>query len=300
MGEAKQRKQKDPNYGKPRTDALRGLIISVPIKVNGNNVQLASTQLNPQELRTSLLYWDRLSMPSNNLMHIAPDQDAQFLIDSGILYTPRFNLTGDFGLALAKLPSLALMEYENSHLGMWSLGGGENSILVESGFSTSKAGTSLQLYNAMPAPGPDVPLAEILNFRQKRRDELLAFRWHIESLTREIEASTDSKEELDRKLSELDKSCSDLATVCREWQYPMYLTNLKASLNFSLTKAAGAAVSTWVATGQLALPDTARVISSGGAALASLLELKSDINFQKIKRPSSPFRYIYEAQKNLL
>ncbi|WP_372438134.1 DUF6236 family protein [Pseudomonas chlororaphis subsp. aureofaciens] len=300
MGEAKQRKQTDPNYGKPRVSTLRGLIISAPTRIDGSTVQLASTRLNPQELRTSLLYWDRLSMPTSNMIHITPEQDAQFLIDSGVLYAPKFNLIGDFGLALAKLPGLALMEYEKSHLGMWSLGGGENSILVKSGFSISNAGTSLQLYNAMPAPGPDVPLAEILLFKQKRRDELQSFRFYIESLTREIESSTDSEEELNKKLSELDKACSDLATVCREWRFPVCLTNLKASLNFSLTKATGAAVSAWVATGQLALPDTARVISSGGAALASLLELKSDINFQKIKRPSSPFRYVYEVQKNLV
>ncbi|WP_347929510.1 DUF6236 family protein [Pseudomonas helvetica] len=300
MGEAKHRKQTDPHYGKPRIDTLRGLIINAPIKIDGSTIKLESSQLNAQELRASLLYWDRLSMPTSNIIHIAPDQDMQFLIDSGVLYTPKFNLFGEFGQALAKLPSLTLIEYEKSHSGMWSLGGGENSILVESGFSISKGGTSLQLYNAMPAPAPDVPLAEILSFRQKRRDELLAFRWHIESLTREIEASTDIKEELDRKLSELDKSCADLASVCREWKFPMYLTNLKASLNFGLTKATGAAVTAWVATGQLALPETARVISSGGAALASLLELKADINFQKIKRPSSPFKYVYEAQKNLL
>ncbi|MGA8134497.1 MAG: DUF6236 family protein [Pseudomonas gingeri] len=300
MGEAKQRKQNDPNYGKPRIDTLRGLIISVPTRVSGSTIQIESSSLNPQELRTSLLYWDRLSMPTSNLIHIAPEQDTQFLIDSGVLYTPKFNLSGDFGKAIATIPSLALIEYEKANRGMWSLGGGENSILVESGFSISDAGVSLKLYNAMPAPAPEVPLAEILQFKQKRRDELLAFRSHIESLTKEIESSTDSEAELNRKLSDLDKSCSDLTSVCREWQFPIYLTHLKASLNFSLAKASGTAVSVWAATGSLALPITARVVSSGFAALASALEIKSDINFQNIKRPSSPFRYVYEVQKNLV
>ncbi|MBI6565169.1 hypothetical protein YA0745_27700 [Pseudomonas synxantha] len=300
MGEARLRKQQDPNYGKPRKDTLRGLIISAPTTISGSSIRIESSSLNQQELRTSLLYWDRLSMPTSNLIHVAPDQDTQFLIDAGILYTPRYTLTGEFSVALAQLPTTALMEYEKKQKGMWSLGGGENSILVKNGFSMPDYGTSLTLYNSLPAPAPSVPLAEILDFRQKRRDELLALRSHIELLTREIESSSDREDELNRKLSDIDNSCSALATVCREWQFPVVLTNLKASLNFNLTKVTGAAVGTWVAAGQLMLPNTARIISAGGAALASMIDIKSDINLRGINRPASPFRYIYEAQKNLI
>lgn len=300
MGEAKLRKHQDPNYGKPRTDTLRGLIISAPTTITGLSVTIKSSRLDMQELRSSLLYWDRLSMPTSNIIHIPPDQDTQFLIDSGVLYTPRFNLTGDVSTAIASLPRIALTDYEKEQKGIWSLGGGENSILLESGFSEPNSGTSLILYNALPSPALSVPLAEILHFRQKRRDELLALRAHIELLTKEIESSSDSEDELNRKLDYIDQSCSALATVCREWQFPVLLTNLKASLNFNLTKVTSAAVGTWVATGKLMLPDTARVISSGGAALASMIDIKADINLQGITRPASPFRYIYEAQKNLI
>ncbi|WP_330208437.1 DUF6236 family protein [Pseudomonas sp. Z13] len=300
MGESKFRKQNDANYGKPRKDTLRGLIISRPFQINGNTVTSPSTALNTQELRTSLLYWDRLCLPSNNIIATRPEPDVQYLIDAGVLYAPEVILNGDMSQTLSQLPVALLMQYEKTHRGMWSLGGGENSIHIERGSSTPSAGTALYLYNAMPSPGPDVPLAEILEFRQRRRDELLSFRWHIDILTKEIESAKDSEDELKRVLSDLDIACSQLAQVCKEWQSPVHLTNLKASLNFNLPKVAGAAASTWLAGERLALPFTAKIVSSGTAALASMLDLKADVNFQKIKRDTSPFRYIYEVQKNLI
>ena len=47
MGEAKRRKALDPHYGQTK----RGLIVSCPLEIQGTQLLVKSTHLDPQELR---------------------------------------------------------------------------------------------------------------------------------------------------------------------------------------------------------------------------------------------------------
>lgn len=302
MGEDKRRKESESGFGVlPKTSTVRGLIINLPIKIETDSIFFESTELDIQELRTSLLYWDRLSMPTTNLINIGSTPDEQFLIECGILEKPKFIFQGgSLRDIINNLASIALIHYEKKNLGAWSLGGGKNSILTKFGYSVPEAGTSLKLLQAMPTPSSEVPLAEILQFKSKRRDELIAFRSHLDVLVAEIESSSDYEDNLAKKLLELDKACMDLAVVCREWQFPCHITNTTASINFTIPKAVNSALKTWLTTAALGFPLTATALSAAGVAISSGLEIKAGINFQKITRPRSPFKYAYEVQKNLI
>lgn len=300
MGQAKFRKENDPEYGKAKP-TVRGLIISPPMVVSGDTVRITSSELDPKDLRASLLYWDRLAVPASTTISIGEeDSDAKYLESAGVLYRPKYPISGSMSDIMMRLPALALEDYEKTSPGAWSIGGGENSILTLGGYTTAQEGILISLYGATPIPSEEVPLPEILNFRQKRRDELLSFRAHLDSLAQEISSSKDTQAELKRKLSELDKACSDLAKVCQEWQSPVYLGDLKASLNFSLVKAIASAATAWAALGKIELGLTSQVIASTLATVGSQFEIKKDIKFRSIKRDSSPFKYVYEAQKFLL
>lgn len=300
MGQAKFRKAHDPEYGKAKP-TVRGLIISPPMVVSGDTVSITSSELDPKDLRASLLYWDRLAVPASTMISFGEeDLDAKYLESAGVLYRPKYPIDGSMSDIMMRLPALALEDYEKTSPGAWSIGGGENSILTLGGYTTAQEGILISLYGAIPIPSEEVPLPEILNFRQKRRDELLSFRAHLDSLAQEISSSKDTQAELKRKLSELDKACSDLAKVCQEWQSPVYLGDLKASLNFSLVKAIASATTAWAALGKIELGLTTKVIASTLATVGSQFEIKKDIKFRSIKRDSSPFKYVYEAQKFLL
>lgn len=299
MGQAKQRKATDPNYGAPSISTVRGLIITSPMETNGVTFQFKSAILDPQELRTSLLYWDRLLMPTKNIVQVNGYKDLEYLISTGVLTEASYPISGDIAKEMAKLPGKVLSSLEEQEPGVWSLGSGPNSILVNTGFSDSGEGTLLTLKNALPTPGSGVPLSEILEFRQRRRPELLALRKHLDSLVDEISQSSDSEAELNTKLGQLDEACADLAKVCKEWGSPINLTNLKASFNFSIAKAVSSAVATWTSCGEIGLSATSSAFATGAAAIQSQIDFKPDINFRSIKRPRSPFKYVYEVQRNL-
>lgn len=300
MGESKFRKETDPNYGKStKPSSVRGLIINTPIYVNGGDFGTNNIQLNAQELRSALFYWDRLALPSNNIIHVMPGPDVKYLESAGILYQPKVTITGNMAEGLRQIPNKILEHYEKEQPGAWSLGSGDNSIWIMDGKASEQEGTLIQLYNAIPTPAENVPLNEILEFKQLRRAELLALRSHIDKLTVEIHASSDSSEQLTRSLKDIDAACADLIKVCREWQSPVYLGNLKANLNFNIASAIASGAKVWASFEYFQLGLTAKVAATAAAAIQSQIEFKPDIKLQSIKRPSSPFKYVYESQKIL-
>ena len=298
MGEAKQRKLTDSNYGSV-SNKIRGLIISSPTIMSGNNVRITGG-LDHQELRSSLLYWDRLTWPSNNAVDIKGSPEIEYLSSVGILSRIRYEGSGKLSDILIAAQAYSFEKLEKESPGVWSIGGGENSLIVNSGDVDRQQGSIMQLYNAIPVPKADVPLDDILKFRQKRRPELLALRSYIEALAEEISNSSDNQEALKDRLAKVDSSCSDLIKVSREWQSPVYLANLKASFNFDLNKLGANAVKAWVASETLGLSSTTKAIAAGAAGITSMFNIGADIKMQNLRRGSSPFKYAYLIQRDLI
>lgn len=301
MGEAKYRKQNDPNYGKP--SKIRGLVLSYPMEVNSseNTLRLIQDRLDDQDLRSALMYWDRLSLPKSNVMNFPTDPNIEYLTSSGILTQPIIKFIGeaDFAEAVVSIQGTALRHYEEQAPGVWSLGQGVNSLRQKD--VDHEPGALIQLLNAVPVPGPDVPFAEILEFKAKRRDELLQFRDHFESLIARIAEHENSEEELIQVIQEVDQACSNLIKTTKEWQYPVKLTNVKSSINFNIAKAIEAAGNAYegLLKTPLALSSTSTAVAIGGAAVLSQIKFEAGVSFRGIKRPKSPYSYAYLVQRDL-
>lgn len=300
MGEAKYRKLNDSNYGKPVK--LRGLILSLPMRADSDVVELIQDFLDPQELRSSLMYWDRLAWPESNVITSPTYADIEYLKSAGVLQRPKFNFVGqgNFGDVLLGLQKAVFSHYEKNSPGVWSLCEGLNSVQNKATIGT-EPGALIKLLNAVPVPSDDVPLAEILEFKSKRRDELLAFREHFEQLIERITRHSTPDDELHRVVQEVDTACSNLIQTTREWQFPVKLSNTQASINFNITKAVSAAATAYKGLGltPLALSTTATAVAVGGAAVLSQIELKAGLSYKGIKRPKSPYSYAYHIQRDL-
>jgi hypothetical protein len=268
--------------------------------VTGTSFNLASAHLDQQELRSSLLYWDKLAWPKNNFIYTPNTNEIEELVRIGVMQTPTLPLSGGGPVEdiMTAAHEYALTYFETQSPGMWSAGEGVNSF-INNNKTPPKSGTGLTLYNALPIPNPDVPLVEILDFKDRRKAELLIFRAHLDAMAKEISGADDSVESLDRALKELDAACSDLIKVTREWQFPVKLANLKATMNFNLATSASAAVTAWKNAESFNLGNTEKAIAAVAAGVASNFKIDADISFQKIKRPASPFKYLYQATREL-
>ncbi|KAF0231301.1 MAG: hypothetical protein FD175_1170 [Beijerinckiaceae bacterium] len=192
MGQSKWRKENDPDYGKPKS-VKSGLIVSPPIVIEGSRLYARSTNLDPQELRFSLLFWDQLVWPSSRAIHFASGPDEKFLEAAGILSRPDFTVWGDGASGIAAGQIQAFIEHNEREPGAWCLAQGENSLLIQNNQFYDQRGTLLELHRAIPVPDKDVPLAEILEFKQRRSDEFGILKQQIENLYLQSTGSTDSE-----------------------------------------------------------------------------------------------------------
>jgi hypothetical protein len=294
MGEAKRRAKADPSFGKPK----RGLVISAPIEINGNSVLIKSTSPDLQELRASLLYWDRLAWPTNNAIFIDGGADINYLEGAKILARPRYAFSGQGADILVRTQTEALLDLDKEEPGIWSLSQGENSILVKSGALTQDNGIALELYRAIPVPDKDVPLAEVLEFRLKRYDELQSLRVEIDGLVETVNSSQDPKEELEKCLHRIDQKCAAAIRVGSEWQFPVRLSNLKTSVDlkpFSMVRDGLVAF-----LGATALGATSAFIASlTGAAAAASIKITGDFGWGGLRDRTNPYRYVSQFHKEL-
>jgi len=298
MGEARQRKETDPNYGKvPKNANRRGLVVSPPIVIDGTSLFAKSSTLDPQELRFALLFWDHLVWPSSRAIHFASGPDETFLENAGVLSRPDYTVNGDGATGIAFGQFKAYQDLERAEPGCWALAQGENSLLYKQGLADEGTGVIVELHRAIPIPRHDVPLAEILEVRERRRDELLLLRHQLESLVTEIEGSPDRTAALQDRIRQLDAACANLLSLGREWQFPVYLSNIKASFSLSPVKFLPAVAGGWKLGEPYGLQAAAAAAAIAG--MTSTIEFKGDYGLRSARRPKNPYRYAFHIHEEL-
>lgn len=298
MGESKRRKETEKHYGlMPKDSGKRGIVLSRPMEIEGKSISLKGG-LDPQELRFGLLMWDHLVLPESNFMGFAPTDDETFLEGAGILKKARFFFEGDVATGIATGHVQVFRDLDRNQPGMWALAQGDKSFLWKSEETAQGTGSLIELHRAVPIPKHDVPLAEILEFRERRRDELLMLRFQLESFVVEVQNAPDRDAALQLKIKEIDQACADLISVSKEWQFPVYLSDFKTSFSLDPNKFIGAVGAAAAMTYQN-YGLTAAAVAAGLVALGSTISVKSDVGFRSIRRPMSPYRYAFQMHEAL-
>lgn len=212
----------------------RGLVISCPIVITpGGGMHMKHSMLDPQELRFSLLFWDALEYPLNNIIHIRGGGDEQFLQEAGVLQRTEIRVAGrGSGGDLYRLAHVAAYKRLDAlEPGVWSLATGERSISFLDSDMEIGRGALVRLHRAIPIPDQDVALHDILEFRRKRRDELVALRTHLEDIYQRVVMAGDGDLSLNSELTRLDQALAAHLKASREWGVKLRWVSFEASLN---------------------------------------------------------------------
>lgn len=300
MGEARRRAMSHGSFAKPKSHSW-GLVVSAPMDIQGSSIRVRG-QLDPQELRSSVLLWDRLVWPSSRMIHIPSGPDEQFLEGAGILTRPEYTFHGDVAQGMARTQVQAFADLDAREPGVWSLAQGENSLLLRDQQLLPNSGMLLELHHAIPVPDKEVPLAEALEFKHRRRDELQCLRTELECLVASINQADDKEAELQKKIAEIDAACADVLRISREWQQPVRLTSFKASVELRPFVTALGGVSAYGLSSANGLTTSTAFLAGIGGALAATapaLKLSADFGWRGLKRRLGPYRYIYQFHKEL-
>lgn len=298
MGEAKNRRNSDRFYGVSPKKGM-GLVISSPTKVSGDEIKVQG-QLDPQDLRFSLLFWDRFIWPENSFINVSgPESD--FLIDAGLLRRPVYGVSGLAAQEIARIQHQAFLDVSHDEPGLWSLSVGQNSVQNLDDKFTENRGSSYSLYQAIPVPDKSIPLEDILIFKDKRRDELLALRIEIETFAKKIAKGGDEEESLLAAVSLIERASIDAIKVSREATFPIRLANLKTSFNIEWHKLIGAAMAGIAAQG-IGMSALASFLTAAGVAVQTgsvTLKTSGDFGIKSNNLATHPYRYVASYHKDL-
>lgn len=259
---------------------FRGLVVSPPIEisVNRNSIHLVSTSLDPQEVRSNLLFWDKLNFPDNNLLSIGLGPDEEFLRQCGILERTMIRVmgSGDMASGFRAAHVRAFQELDNAAPGAWSLATGEHSVSFLDEELEPGRGALVRLYKAIPVPDRAAPLNDILNFKQRRKDELLALRFHLEDIYQKVVKAGDGPLSLATETGRLEKALSDHLKASKESRLGFRLCDLSASLNVPGALA-----------GTLLFESFPENLIAGAA-----LSISVGVALKRKKPSATPFRYV--------
>lgn len=225
-------------------------IIAAPARVSGNGAQFRSEGgLTPEELRYFLLYWDKVVIPTTNLIHLAVPQENE-LLSTGVVTRPRVTFSGAFnGELMARAQLLAQTTVardliENDRSVDWALHQIGSEIIVPDKESIEKQLIRVDLVNSLPVPTGDIPFPDILEFKERRKDELIELHDAMDGLYLEILSSPDPSLKTKQAISHFRKSIETLDNVTKEKWKSTGKFDISAELNIN-----GKDVATGIAAG---------------------------------------------------
>jgi hypothetical protein len=172
-------------------------------------------------IRRSILYFDHIEFPKTPQSRpIDPGSEWGVLVDQGYLqrtdvFVPKAGPVGS-GDMIGGAHRYVFEQLEARQPGVWAYAplllrpdwGAQ--LFPEQAALVERRGIGFELYKALPVPAPDVPYADILDFKARYPDELLAMRAYLDALYAEIVRSGDLPMAKIVALQRLDKAINDV------------------------------------------------------------------------------------------
>ncbi|WP_433848580.1 DUF6236 family protein [Brucella pseudogrignonensis] len=274
-----------------------GLIIGGDISFDCVNA-VCSVGQNPEAFRQNLrrwsLFWDRLGVVYNANAIQVDHPEFEFLINSGLLdIYDVHHQGGELSSNVRAINTIAMDDLEKKETGEWAIDLSPGSLhaphpLFRDWDTTPDRGILLQLHNVIPVPDKDVPLADILEFKEKRKTELLALRQHLDDLYLQIGNSHDPAFALNSKKNAIEQSANDAIKVMKE-KFPFRMSS--QAVNFNFLGGAAAAAGAFLAQSNLTTILSNFLIS--GVTIGAALEWKNR------KAVGNPFTYVASYHDHL-
>lgn len=315
MGEAKRRRKIEPHFGKKPKHG-RGLLLSVPMMFDGNRFIAEQTTIASEELRRSVLFFDRLVWPDSRIISFDSGPDEALLQQEGILRRPTatvaslgnsaglarfsnsFNMTvsGEAAQQFIAEHTAAYRALDANEPGNWVMSQGQGSLFFQNENYVPGRGQIVNLQRAIPLPSPDFPLPELLEFKLRRADEINDLLYEIDKFYSQVMSSKDEAFELGRLVAVIDRKCANLIEVSKESKWKFGLGDFSYSFSVDNVDAAFNRAVTWELAGQsVGLPIVGGVLGGG----ISLVSFGRGFGIKERKDHTSPFNVVSKIHHEL-
>jgi len=231
---------------------MRGLVVSTPVAFGDGGVfSLSAEGFDPQDVRSWMLFWDKLEFPKGNFLVLGAGPEEDFLVDKGIMQ--RSALADDSisistgqedpfeqGFVRSHLSLLRDLNYKDR--GGWALNLSERGLHLPTSEVVEGRGFLVELTNALPIPDIDVPLEDVLDFKHHNHDLLLALRGHLDGLYQRTENAPDKPFAENVALTKLQADLSHYlkANEQKRWRFKLFDMQARFDLPGAVTGALAA------------------------------------------------------------
>ncbi|MFB0711459.1 DUF6236 family protein [Buttiauxella noackiae] len=265
---------------------------------NGEGFQ-TGRWITQEEINYFVLYWDRLVSPTNQFIHLSFNGEDE-LVKCGILSRPRFAINGM--LDSKNMPefhsnthtqTLNILRGQKSHID-WRMHFLNQNITIHPELAQQKEVVRFEIGKLLPVPTATTPLHEILEFKEKRSDELKALHGYLDELYQEVLAAGDFNLQKATALAGLMESIQNLNTLNdRGWRSPLRF-DFSSSFEFDFNQLYSGAITAIAAFNS---PHPLELLCAGTAvtALGGFIKVKPQI--QSVLKGGDPkLAYLTEAK----
>lgn len=159
--------------------------------------------ISAEDLRFYVLYWDHVVIPGNNLIYVRVPEEEE-LIAAGAISRPRVQFTGRFegdqvATALLGCQGIVATQLAKEADTDWVVHQFGEDVLSLPGASEEVSALRIAVASVLPVPPGDLPIAEVLEFKQRKHSELRALHDCLDELYFDI-LKTPDRELGSRKL----------------------------------------------------------------------------------------------------
>lgn len=209
-------------------------------RLDDEKISISGT-LSSQDLNYYLLYWDKIIIPRFSPIHFAIDNEDE-IIKTGILESPRvyienfFTVNNDFldepfVLAQSIIAHKIISEDSSQDWTIHQIG---DQRLIGNEQRKEFDSVKIELQNCLPVPNEHVNFQDILEFKEKRKDELIALHSTIDNFYFEVLNSPDIGLKKRKCISELSNAIKDIESSSKEKFNKISKYNFTTELNIDV------------------------------------------------------------------
>lgn len=188
--------------------------------------------LEAKDLIKYLVYWDKIEYPYNNLISIFDWNDEfNLLAEQGILSSRKIHFDfsdGDLGKLLLETQLAAFNDCCKIAGEQWTIAQEIDELYLPINKNEMEKVVEFNLINSLPVPIDTTPIYEILDFKERRKDELLKLRTHLDNIYTDIINAEEMQKEYQKRITEISTNLYDLNRLFREHRIKTQIDSLKS------------------------------------------------------------------------
>lgn len=203
----------------------RGIILSITDiqKKSDGGLVFNGVGPNPNLLRHSILYWNKIAFPQGVFFRSTGIPEVEYLKDLGVAQEITIPIHGnqqDFNYLYGLLQTTAFDELNRKEPGMWTIGQSAIEFISNSPNVTREHVFEVELNNVLPTPPENIPFSDILEFKEKRKDEFLALRITVDGIYDDALGWECLPRGENAAINELNLRIKDIRDICdTSWLY---------------------------------------------------------------------------------